>query len=328
MSYARFAKQIISVVAALIGVALVAGFLSAWMPFADSVAHFRFHLTAALALAVVALLMFRSHWSAAVAGAVTIAGIAGLGPALPFRVPAEDVGAEPSVTLVQLNLSFRNRTPQAVADFVRGEGADVVTLQEVTGRTGRVIELLDKDYPYRVVCPFARVGGVAVISRLPKALGESQGCVARGGLAWLRVMADGRPVSFASVHLHWPYPFNQAPQIDRLEGPLRNIPRPVIVAGDFNATPWSHAVARMAAASETEIAEGLRFTFRLQPVPWFPAVGMPIDHVLVPAGIMPTAVTAGPGPGSDHRAVVARLALLPAAGDGVEQSATASDFRP
>jgi len=308
----KFLKRAVSILAALAAVGLIFSFLASWLPLADSVAHFRFHLLVGLTLAAALLTVARDWRQAGLAWAVSLAGFISLAPAFPAWGTAEAGGAGPSLTVVQLNLSFRNRTPDAVADFIRGEAADIVTLQEVTGKTVRVIELLGKDYPYRIRCPFSsHVGGVAVLSRLRKAPGPSQGCVEGKGLAWLRVMAGGRPVSVASMHLHWPYPFGQAPQIDRLEGRLRDIPRPVLVAGDFNAAPWSHAVSRIADATDTTVAGGLRFTFFMGTGRWAPSIAMPIDHILLPAGFSPAAIRAGPGPGSDHRSVVARLALPP-----------------
>ncbi len=308
-----FLKRAISILAALAAFGLVFSFLAPRLPLADSVAHFRFHLSAALTLAAVLLTVSRDWRQAGLAWAVSLAGFVSLAPALPAWGTAVAGGGVPSLTVVQLNLSFRNRTPGAAADFIRAEGADIVTLQEVTDRTERVIELLGEDYPYSIRCPFSsRVGGVAVLSRLPKAPGPSEGCVEGRGLAWLRVIAGGRPVSVASMHLHWPYPFSQASQIDRLEGRLRDIPRPVLVAGDFNAAPWSHAVSRVADATDTTVAGGLRFTFFIGAGRWAPFIAMPIDHVLLPGGYSPAAIQVGPGPGSDHRSVVARLALPPA----------------
>ena len=311
LAIVRNIRRANSILAALIAFVLISGFLAPRLPLADSLAHFRFHLTVAMGLAAVSLFIWRDWRAAGFACAVAVAGFIGLAPAFPVWGTVKAGGPAPSITLVQLNLSFRNRRPEAVADFIRAAGADVVTLQEVTRNTGRVIELLGEDYPNRVRCPFARVGAVAVLSRLPGAPGPTQGCVEGSGLAWLRVMAGGRPLSVASVHLHWPYPFGQAPQIDRLEGRLESVPRPILLAGDFNAAPWSHAVGRVAAATGTEVAGGLRFTFDLRPGSWIPAIAMPIDHVLLPAGISSAEVRVGPGPGSDHRSVIARLALAP-----------------
>ena len=310
--FGKFFRAAVLVAAAFTGFFILFSFLAPWLPVADSVAHFRFHLTAVMLLAAVLLAVARDWRHAGLALAVSAAGMAGMAPVFPVWGQAAAAGAAPTITAVQLNLSFRNATPEAVAAFVRRERADIVTLQEVTARTGRVMELLEEDYPDRVLCPFARVGGVAVLSRLPKAPGVAQGCVEGQGLAWMRVMADGRAVSVASLHLNWPYPFRQGRQIGELETHLRDIPRPVILAGDFNAAPWSHAVGRIAAATDTAVARGLRFSFDIGFRGWWPTVPVPIDHILLPEGLAPLDVTLGPGPGSDHRSVIARLALPPA----------------
>lgn len=301
----------LAVVAAFTGFYILFGFLAPWFPLADSVGHFRFHLAAIMLLMAVLYAGLRAWRPAAIVAAVSAVGIAGMAPAFPVWRNASADGGAPAITAIQLNLSFRNATPAAVAAFIRRENADIVTLQEVTAKTGRVIELLGEDYRFHVLCSFARVGGVAVLSRLPRAPDAAQGCVEGQGMAWMRVIAGGQPVSVASLHLNWPYPFRQERQIGQLENHLRNIPRPVILAGDFNAAPWSHAVARIAAATDTHVADGLRFSFDIGFRGWWPAVPVPIDHILLPDGLAPLSVALGPGPGSDHRSVIARLALTP-----------------
>jgi endonuclease/exonuclease/phosphatase (EEP) superfamily protein YafD len=292
---------------------IVFSMLAPWMAAADSVGHFRFHLTVALLVAV-ALQVATRQWRPALAGvAVSAVGIAGMAPAIPAW-GTRQAGAEISdtalpLTLVQLNLSFRNAAPEAVADFVRREKADVVTLQEVTAGTGRVILMLAREYPYHVLCPFAPVGGVAVLSRLPMAPGASRGCADGQGMAWIRVIAAGQPVSIASMHLHWPWPFRQNDQVARLRDGLREIPRPVIVAGDFNAAPWSESVARVARDTDTTVARGLRFSFDIRIADWTPPISMPIDQILLPSGVVPLQIRLGPRSGSDHRSVIAELSL-------------------
>ena len=268
--FRKIFRVTISIAAAFTGFFILFSFLAPWYPMADSVAHFRFHLTAIMLLAVVLLAVVRDWRHAGLSLAVSIAGIIGMAPVIPSWGNGSADGNSPTITAVQLNLSFRNTAPEAVAAFIRREHADIVTLQEVTGNTGRVMELLGEDYPFQVLCPFARVGGVAVLSRLPKAPGLAQGCVEGEGMAWMRVMAGGQPVSVASLHLNWPYPFRQGRQIGRLENHLRDIPRPVLLAGDFNAAPWSHAVGRIAAATDTAVAGGLRFSFDIGFHGWWP----------------------------------------------------------
>ncbi len=311
--FSKFFRVTILIAAAHTGLAILFSFLSSWYPIADSVAHFRFHLTAIMLLTAVMLAVLRDWRFAGLSLAVSVAGIAGMAPAFPAWSGAGADGDTPTIKVVQLNLSYRNTTPDAVADFIRGEQADVVTLQEVTGKTERVIDLLAEDYPYRVSCAAKPVGGQAVLSRLPMAPGQSEGCVGGRGMVWMRVVAGGQQVTVASLHLHWPYPFGQGLQIDRLEDTLKNLPRPVLLAGDFNAAPWSHAVDRIARASDTTVAGGLRFSFDIKLRGWTPPLAMPIDHILLSEGLTPLEVKLGPGPGSDHRSVVARLAL-PAGG--------------
>lgn len=312
--FVNFFRAVISTAAAFTGFLVLFSLLAPWCPVADSVAHFRLHLTALMLLTAVLLAAVHAWRFAGVALVVSLVGFAGLAVAFPYRDNKASVGETPAITAIQLNLSFRNSAPEAVAAFIRREHADVVTLQEVTRKTGRVMELLKEDYPFQVLCDFSNVGGVAVLSRLPRAPGVSQGCVEGQGMAWLRVMAGGRPISVASLHLHWPYPFRQGAQIGQLENHLRDIPRPVILAGDFNSAPWSHAVDRIAVATDTAIAGGLRLSFDIRFNGWTPPIAMPIDHILLPDGIAPLEVRLGPGPGSDHRSVIARLALPPTPG--------------
>ena len=285
------------------------GFVGAYWPLADSVAHFRFHLVALAILAAMGMLGLRQWRTASVYGIAGVAGLIGMTPAVPTWSGQPELRGGQAFTLAQLNVSFENSKLESVAELVRREGADLVTLQELTERTARIVGLLSPDYPYHVVCGSWGVGGVAVMSRFPLAAGESRACVEKRRLTWLRVMVHGRPISVASLHLHWPYPYGQVRQLDQLEGQLARIPRPVLVAGDFNAAPWSHSVHRVAVATDTRVAEGLRMTFAVRLKDWLPKLSVPIDHVLLPRAVSSVKIRATPGPGSDHAALVAKVAL-------------------
>ena len=112
----------------------------------------------------------------------------------------------------------------------------------------------------------------------------AEGCVEGEGLAWVRIEFGGKPVTIAGLHLDWPYPYDQPTQIDALEPQLKALPRPIIVGGDFNAAPWSHAVARIAQETGTSVVGGLRMSWRVLPK-WAASVPMlPLDQILLPAG--------------------------------------------
>lgn len=302
--------QLVSRCAALAAAALAFGFLSPWLPLADSMAHFRFHLLLALAVAVIALLILRAPVRAMLVMAMILPGIGGLAPALPAATGDHEAKAgEADFTLVQLNVFFRNRSVPDVLRMIRESDADVVTLQEVSSFVWARLSPLHREYPYSVVCQYARVGAVAVFSRLPFAseLGPSKGCVVGDGLGWVRIKVGDQAVTVASIHLHWPFPFGQPAQVDRLESHIQALPRPVVVGGDFNAAPWSHSVTRIGEAAGASVLDGLRLTLYAPQLRWAPGLGLPIDHVLAAPEIFAESVRRGPVVGSDHLPVIARL---------------------
>lgn len=286
---------------------LLLGLLAPLHPFADSLAHFRFHLVVAAAV-IIAVLAIMHAWRWA--GYLLVSLVAGFAGLLATVVP--DMGAKAAVhvaaplTLLQFNLLYNNKSLESVIDLIRKRRPDFVTLQEITEKNQYVLAALAKQYPYQVRCHYSRSGDVAVLSRHPKVSGSADGCVTDEGLAWMGVEVDGWRISVAALHLRWPYPYGQALNIDRLEKHLKGIPRPVLMGGDFNAAPWSHAVRRIENALDAKAVQGLRLTLKVRPYSWAPAVRLPVDHILVPRGMVADSVETGPNVGSDHLPVIAR----------------------
>ncbi|WP_373503207.1 endonuclease/exonuclease/phosphatase family protein [Aestuariivirga sp.] len=297
----RFIRWLVQ--AGVLGVSAVqlAGFGQAVHPLFDSVAHFRLHLAVLLALGIVLLLLVRSWRLAAAGSAMLAASVFLMSPALVRQKPVTMV----NLSLLQFNTLFKNPTPTAIVAQVSRVRPDVITLQEVSKTTSIIMEQLRADYPHQVFCPFTAVGGVAVLSR-HETVGE--GCEEGRGFAWMRIDIRGRQVTVASVHLHWPYPFAQADQISSLTPDLSSLTQPVVIAGDFNAAPWSHQVNRIAQASHTHVAPGLRLSLKMAPLGVGPWPMLPIDHVLVPDSAV-ASVRILPGAGSDHLPLLARVSI-------------------
>ena len=79
---------------------------------------------------------------------------------------------------------------------------------------------------------------------------------------------------------------------------------PLVVVGDFNATPWSPALRTF--LDELDL-NGLNVA-ATWPV-WFGFAGIPIDHALVSENLIITHIETGPNIGSDHRPVMIDVAL-------------------
>jgi endonuclease/exonuclease/phosphatase (EEP) superfamily protein YafD len=116
---------------------------------------------------------------------------------------------------------------------------------------------------------------------------------------------NGTQVEVVGVHLARPfYPRLQEEDIEALTSFVLQREGPLVLAGDFNMSPWTEKLGRL-----TYLSGLRRFTWpmrrgRLQLLPF-----VAIDNVLVSPHFTTIAIAGGPRLGSDHRAVTADLAL-------------------
>jgi len=305
---------LLGLIASAISVPLVLGFLGWLHPAFDSMAHFRIHLAVLLA-ATGLILLFVRGWR--VNGAIAVAlgcaafiattGLGGRAAAL-----ADDGQDAPRYRLLQLNLRFDNPDPQSVLSLIDGAAPDVITLEEVSRMWVAQLAATEEAYPHRIICPHgSRIGGVAVLSRRPFAAPPR--CHDRGSLALATVDFDGQAVDIAALHLAWPWPFEQGWQVENLGPSLARLGDRALLAGDFNATPWSMTVRRVAAAGGLTLTRWVGPTWldRRAPASLRPYVGLPIDHVMVKGGILAGAPRRLSAVGSDHLPVLTEFSLLP-----------------
>lgn len=302
--------------AVVVSVPLVLGLFGAAHPAFDSMAHFRMHLAAGmglLALPLLATLLWREGLVAlvfAVAMAVTTMSAQGTAA----QAAANDAEAEGiTFSLMQFNARFDNEQPKALIRLLSREKPDIVTLQEVSSDMRDWLERTRGTYAHQHYCESGRViGGAAILSRRPFAAGREPRCLENGYVALASVDLAGAVVDVAAVHLHWPWPHGQAAQIERLTEPLGDLAERAIVAGDFNAAPWSAALRHLALAADADVlSPGPTWAPPRLPDGLRPLVGLPIDHVLVKA-IAPLSPARRLGDaGSDHLPVVLRFAVPP-----------------
>lgn len=275
-----------------------ASFAGALHGLGDSLAVFRHWWAGGLVASALILLIWPHRVLALigiVAGGLAISSVAG--PYLNgVRV------TDPAYTLYQKNLLFHANSPNRIIRDMRAIDPDFLTLEEIAGENRALYWILAKEHAAALMCDFSRVGAVAVISRWPLVEG-SQNCLGNRGAAAMKVVTPDGPVWLVAVHLHWPFPHEQAQQVRRLIADLDFLDAPVILAGDFNMVPWSHTLSALEAATGSQRAGGAVGTFGLFP-PW---VDLPIDHVLVPSG--QGELTARPLLGSDHLGLLLRFNL-------------------
>jgi len=299
-----------------IAVPLYAGFLGEVHPGFDSISHFRMHLAAGIAL-LAACLLFVRGWRL---GVPLLLLIAAAPVAMTLGVPQFAAGAQAGdlpgnvahYRFLHLNLRYDNPEPEAVLSLIGREKPDVISLVEVSRRLEPRLEPLAAAYPYRVRCPAnTRNGGVMLLSRRPFAEGGKQECRDRGSLAIGTFDFGGRAVDVASLHLAWPWPFGQDWQVGQVTPYLSGMSDTAIMAGDFNATPWSVMARRLATDSGFHFTRWVGPTWldRRLPVALKGWIGLPIDHVLVKDGITASPPVRLGYAGSDHFPVLTEFSV-------------------
>lgn len=271
----------------------------------DLVNHFRPHLlVAASGLAFICLVVGRwrlARWAAAIAGLNLLMAL----PALYVAAEkAPDGGA--TLDIVTFNVWGENPSPGRVEAMLRAHSADIVFLAEAGPAAADMLDRLKDVYPHQVDCVSRRYCHLALLSRHQFAEAEA---VDRDESGPPHIVARLRDQNVTVYGVHLARPFGrgwQDGEIDKLIPRLRALDGPLLVMGDFNATPWSWALTRLARGA------GLA-RHGLLGASW-PADGvlppqLLIDHVLSSRDIGSVAIGTGEEVGSDHLPVMARVRL-------------------
>lgn len=287
------------------------GFLGAFFAPFDTASHFRLHLGALLLGALPVLLFFRFWRCGAVAGATATV-------ALTFSLPflfAERVEPSdgPSYALLQMNLRWNAQDRSEVLRRIADTRPDVIALQEMTPQWRERLSLLDAAYPHQVHCEDADgfSGDSAILSRRPFVPNSDPLCDSDNSLARARIDFNGTGVTLVSHHQLWPWPAGQWRRLERLGETLASLPQPVLIAGDFNAVPWSALLSGYAQETRTRVVRGIGPTwfFEALPAEWGRWIGLPIDNVLVSERIVIHETRRLAATESDHLPILTRFSI-------------------
>ncbi len=305
-----------------IGVALVFIFsLTAWLPYIglhaliDLPSHFILqYLIGAGVLAFVGLYA-RIGWRWYLVLAVA-AGLCffRLSPWLPATPPAAQAHGSP-LKILQANVLFLNKDPARLRQLIVDEKPDIIILAEANTVFTRMLGGLRNNYPYQDAKPDDHgADGLAVASRRPlKNLRTVTWPAAEMPAYVFSFALDKKTVRFVS--LHTPNPVNDIAGRDAtftgFEKEVADASGPVIVAGDFNATPWCPALRGvMERNPRLHNAREHRGLFLSWPT-FFPAfMRIPIDETLFSDDMMVLDYRLGPQIGSDHLPVISTLAAV------------------
>ncbi len=232
------------------------------------------------------------------------------------------------LTLITHNVMADNWHYRELYTWLASQPADVVVLQEVSTGLSAMLRNLRNIYPHQIIVVDdassdseinRSLEGLAVLSRYPvlehevlrPADGVDPALIARLSIVgaddpWLVALHPWDPLTPANLTARDRYLAEIVEATTRLDGPI-------IIAGDFNATPYTPAFQAILKATHTTTFTDFPATFPAALGP----LGIPIDHVLV-GGIRLANLETLPSIGSDHLPLKALL-FLPTTTDGPGQ---------
>lgn len=282
----------------------------------------RFHIAAGL-LGVVLLQLVSGAWWRAILFLVVASLSIGqaalvLSRQQEARAPVTAQPGKPLLRMLVFNVLQSNTdNGREIAGFIETSGADVVMVMEA-GPIKPFFAEIARTYPYRTACTRPGFCDVFLLSKTPLIDPQvtSMGEIWDNRLIVAGTVIGGQQITVVGAHMTKPYFDDFAEDeavamgsaISRREGPL-------VLAGDFNAAPWSSNIDRLAR------------TQKLIPPPFYPATwptrlgafGVPIDNVLTRGPLYISSIEAVEDPmGSNHRGLMAELSLAPSAPPSAE----------
>ncbi|WP_062017962.1 endonuclease/exonuclease/phosphatase family protein [Aureimonas sp. AU4] len=239
-------------------------------------------------------------------------------PLAPFEAQgAANCRPERTLRILSANVQAGNRDGEAVLGAIRSVDADVVLLLETDAWWDQQIATLYDRYTHHVASQprAAHYYGMQVLSRLP--LMDPQMLYlfdeATPTLDTRVTLRDGTPVRLIGLH---PRPPLSEPQPTTLrDGTIAGMAsrattstEPVIMAGDFNAVPWSPIVQlakRVARVEDPRVGRGFIASFNAHSA-W---MRWPLDHILAQDSFTVLSFDRMGTTGSDHYPMLATLCL-------------------
>jgi endonuclease/exonuclease/phosphatase (EEP) superfamily protein YafD len=213
------------------------------------------------------------------------------------------------VKLLAVNVRADNDRFAGLLEAIRREAPDVLLVVEYTPRWDEHLATLRAAYPYRVTIPRHDPFGIALYSRLPVEEAQARRLESTTAID-ARLTGPAGPFRLIGVHLMPPVSAHRAAERNRQLAELARlrvrVDEPLIIAGDFNISPFSPYFSDWLARTRMQdslAGRGPRMTWPS----FFPVLGIAIDQCVVSRGFTVGARRELGGFGSDHYPVLVEL---------------------
>lgn len=282
----------------------LAGWAGSVTSYLDGLNHFAPIWLAATLVAAVACFLSGRHgrgWAVfCVIAAFAEAGI--MAPEFVRAEPDRAPAGERVVRIVWLNTWLGSRPSGDALSYLEASGADFVLVSELHDEGQPAFERLRARYPTMIRCADGHECNTIIFAKREAVAAQTDtGLRASAG----EFDIDGAPLRLIAAHVVRPNPpRRQERELQTLLGLIGDERSSVIMAGDFNSTPWSFTLRRFDRASGLQ-----RHTRALPTWPaqswtrfYLPAIipFLPIDHVYSGSQWRLVSLRRGPRTSSDH----------------------------
>ena len=290
--------------------ATILGFFGSTSWIFDMLANFRFQLAVGMILIGIIYFFVFGRWTAFIFVALGAVNVLLVAP-LYLDDPAPPAAGD-SLRIISFNVGAGRADTAELINYVEEADADLVFLLESTEEWIDRIEMNGSGYAVSNEIPQDRVYGISVLGHGTTIVEQLRLGTTRDPVMRVEATVGGELVAIYAVHPRPPdSPAKTAARdalFDELATLVSGETLPVIVIGDFNATPWSYAFRDFSSATGLVNSQN---GFGLSPT-WptsFPVSLVPLDHMLHSDTLTTIERNVGPDLGSDHLPLSVEVAV-------------------
>lgn len=223
--------------------------------------------------------------------------------------PAPEVSTNATkLKVIHFNILYNNQKSKELAEYFLKEDADVVVILEAPA-IARYQGILFQKYPHQTACGGAKPCDIIILSKYQptNVITRTGGTIWRNRFVKVEYEKEGKPFTVVATHFTKPhYDWTQMSEYYNYTRNLARMDGPLILTGDFNATPWGNGFQRFLEQNRFKLQQWPKGTW---PVEWGD-YAVPIDHVMARDGAVISNVELVPEIlGSNHRGLIAEVTL-------------------
>lgn len=212
--------------------------------------------------------------------------------------------AHKNLKFVSVNLNSSNQQIHLFINYIRNYDPDLIFVLEITPSIGNELSVLKDQFPYGKAVMENGNFGIGILSKIPLSEIEIYRQPSTK-IPYISARIQTQPQRFIQVIAAHPFPpigkegtFYRNDYTNLIAELTKNATDPVILCGDWNASPWSHQIKRLTHKTGFKIPTGSG-VIATWPT-YLALMKIPLDYCITSPSLHVHSYSRGPDIGSDH----------------------------